>query len=152
MLIKQLFQGKDYRETLRRRMWAFIGMDVVAAALIVLALTLLRAEDQDHFQSFYMGAGCGLALCGAVFLVRTFRLLRDPAAAQKARVSEQDEREQAIVRASMCTVFWVFYVVLAVGIFAALPLNRPVFCTLLALLFLMTGAFFLSLAWHRRHM
>ena len=112
MLIKQLFQGKNYRETLRRRMWVFVGMDAVGAALIVLALTLLRAEDQDHFQSFYMGAGCGLALCGAVFLVRTFRLLRDPAAAQKARVSEQDEREQAIVRASMCTVFWVFYVVL----------------------------------------
>ena len=152
MLIKQLFQGKDYRETLHRRMWVFIGMDAVGIALIVLALTLLRTEGQDHLQGFYMGAGCGLSLCGALFLGRTFRLLRDPAAAKKAQVSEQDEREQAIVRASMHTVFWVFYVVLTVGIFVALPLSRPVFSTLLSLLFLMTAVFFLSIAWHRKHM
>mgnify|MGYP001241638001 CR=1 FL=1 len=152
MLIKQLFQGKTYRETLHRRMWIFIGLDAVGIALIVLALTLLRAEGQDHLQGFYMGAGCGLALCGALFLVQTFRLLRDPAAAKKAQVSEQDEREQAIVHASMHTVFWVLYVVLSVGIFVALPLNQPVFCTLLALMALMTVSFFLSIAWYRKHM
>ncbi len=153
MIIKQFFQGKTYRETLLRRLWLFLSMTFVGVLLIVLSLTVVKGSDlPDHIQGFYLGAGCGLTLCSVCFIASHLRLLRDPAAAKKAQVSEEDEREQAIVRSSMITVFWVCYVVTTAGIFIALPLNAAVSWTLAALMVLMTVSLILSIAWHKRHM
>ena len=41
MIIKQLFQGKDYQQTLRRRLGIFIGLTVLGLLLIALSFTAM---------------------------------------------------------------------------------------------------------------
>lgn len=153
MIIKQLFQGKDYQQTLRRRLGIFIGLTVLGLLLIALSFTaMLTAALPSFARGFYMGAGSGLTLSGIVLSVKTRRLMKNPAAAQKAQISEQDEREQAIVTKAMTTVFWAIYLVLVPGIFIALPLSMDVFYILCGLLFLMTAVFFCSIQWYQKRM
>lgn len=153
MLIKQLFRGKDYQATLRRRLYVSVFMAVLGILLFVLSLSLVRNGTlPDFFNGFYTGAGSGLVGASLVFIFRTVKLLRDPEKARKAQISEEDEREKAIVSASLNTVFWVMFGVIGAGIFLALPLSFAVFAVLTGLFFLMLLSMVAAMAWHRRHM
>lgn len=153
MLLKQLFQSDDYRKTLKRRLWIFGGMFLLGVASIVLSLTVMPASNfSDHVQGFYAGAGSGLAVVSILFIFKNLRLLKNPTAAKLAQISETDEREKAIVNASMVTVFWAVYVVMMVGLFISFPLNQTVFFTLFFLMMVITATLFLSMLWHKKHM
>lgn len=153
MLIKQLFHSRDFQSSLRRRTWFGLGLACLGALLVLLSRTVFQNSGlPDFIRGFYLGVGVGLVLVGLITVVHALRLMKNPAAAKKAQVTAQDEREQAIVKAAMYSVFWVFYVVLSAGVFIALPLNLAVFFTLLALLVLFSLSFLLALAWHKRHM
>lgn len=153
MLIKQLFRDKDYAKTLRRRLWLYVAMCALGAVLIAASLTLMEDSGlPDFVQGFYLGSGSGLVLAGAFFAVRTLRVLGDPEALRREKITEGDERGQAIVASAMGAVFWVMYFLLMAGLFVALPLNRTVFYTLLAVFAAMSATFFAAVAWYKLHM
>lgn len=154
MLIKQFTCGNDYHATLRRRLWLSVAMTLLGITAVVLSRTVLEnsTDLRDFIKGFYFGAGSGLTVAGIVFAIRTLMLLKNPAAAKKAQVTEQDEREKAILTASVGTVFGVLYVVIVAGIIISLPLNMTVFFTLCGQLFLITATLLIATLWHRRHM
>lgn len=153
MIIKQLFQGKDYQHTLRLRLGVFIGMTALGILLLALTFTVLISSGLPSFaQGFYAGAGTSLTICGILFILKTLKLMRDPAAARLAQISEQDEREQVILRKAAFAVFWCLYAILIPGIVISLPLNMTVFTVLCSMLGLMSFLFFLSILWYRKRM
>lgn len=153
MLIKQFFCGKDYQTTLRRRLYTFIAMGILGTIAFIISTVALRDSTlPEFFRGFYTGSGSGLVGASIVFIIRTVKLLRDPEKARKAQITEKDEREKAILNASLNTVFWVLFWVIAAGIYISLPLCFPVFVTLIALFFLMLITMAIAGTWHRRHM
>lgn len=153
MIFKQLFCGKDYQTTLRRRLYIFIAMGLLGVIAFILSLFAVRNNTlPEFFSGFYTGAGSGLVGASIVFIIRTVKLLRDPEKARKAQITEDDEREKAIVSASLTTVFWVLFWVIGAGIFISLPFSKPVFFTLVGLFFLMLITMLIAIAWHRRRM
>ena len=153
MILKHFFCGKDYQTTLRRRLYISIAMGILGILVFILSLFAVRNSTlPDFFSGFYTGSGSGLVGASVVFILRTAKLLRNPEMARKAQITEEDEREKAIVGASLTTVFWVMFWVIAAGIFIFLPLNFTVFLVLISLFFLMLISMAVAMAWHRRHM
>ena len=52
------------------------GILVTAIGLVMFAIGFLLGDV--HMGDFYSGLGCGLFVCGAVRLLRVYRLSRDP--------------------------------------------------------------------------
>ena len=98
-MLCQFFGSAHYERSLRRRRLAGAGLLVLGALGCLCYVLLLREGGplSDHARSFYLGFSCGLALAGAVLLVRAQWLLSHPQEQKRARVREQDEREQSIV-------------------------------------------------------
>lgn len=153
MLFKYFVLGGDYKKALQFRLRVFAFLAVLGVVLIVLSLTVFEESGlPDFVRGFYLGAGSGMTLAGVFFTISTVCLLKNPEAARREEIRETDERERAIIAEAMKTVFWVFYVVLIVGIFVALPLNRTVFYTLVVLMLIQSAAFSGALLWYRRKM
>lgn len=153
MLIKAFFYSSDYMRALRRRRVLFAGMFLFGIALALLAQFAFPIFGvPDFIQGFYLGGGSGLALVGIAFFARTRWLLRHPAQAKQAQISETDEREIAILHASVNSTFGVLYIALILGILLALPFSMPIFFTLFALFLLVGLTMLLSILWYKRHM
>lgn len=52
------------------------GILLIAIGLVMFAVGFLLSDA--HMDDFYNGLGCGLFVCGAVRLLRVYRLSRDP--------------------------------------------------------------------------
>ena len=101
-MICQLFSGSgDYEKSLYQRCWAALGLAAVGLVGLACYLLLVRKSSlSDYAQGFYFGASCGLIAAGLALLLRTWRLIRNPAARKKAKIRETDERGQHIVNQS----------------------------------------------------
>ena len=84
---------------------------------------------------FYSGLGCGLFVCGAVRLLRVYRLSRDPEKAADYDASLKDERTAYVANKARSMAFFIcIYVQLAASMLAAstrqlLSESAKVFCS-----------------------
>lgn len=154
MILKQFFCGKDYQATLRCRLWFSLAATLLGIITIIISRTVLEnsTDLRDFIKGFYFGAGSGMTGVGIFFSIRIFLLMRNPAAAKKAQITEQDEREQAIAITSVTTTFGILYVAIIAGIIISLPLNMAIFYTLIGELLLITFTLLIAIACHRRRM
>lgn len=98
-MLARLFCSPDFDQTLRRR--RTLGFCLLALGILgeVCYFALVDGRDTlpDFVQGLYFGTSNGICL-GAVFLlIRAQYLMSNPEARKKAKIQEQDEREQAIV-------------------------------------------------------
>ena len=83
---------------------------------------------------FYSGLGCGLFVCGAVRLLRVYRLSRDPEKAADYDAMLKDERTVYVAnKARSVTFFICVYAQLAAGLLALLVFDQPVIGQVLCL-------------------
>lgn len=66
------------------------GILLIAIGLVMFAVGFLLSDA--HMDDFYNGLGCGLFVCGAVRLLRVYRLSRDPEKAADYDAMLKDER------------------------------------------------------------
>ena len=66
------------------------GILVTVIGLVMFAIGFLLGDA--HMGDFYSGLGCGLFVCGAVRLLRVYRLSRDPEKAADYDAMLKDER------------------------------------------------------------
>lgn len=126
MMLALLFTPHDFDRALRRRRLAALGL-MALGALGYLCYILLPWDGgilPDYARGFYLGASCGLALAGAVVLIRSQYLLRRPQARRKARIREQDERSRAIAaQACQFAGLFTFYLCTA-ALLVTVAVNR----------------------------
>ena len=75
-MLCQFFGSSDYGRSLRRRRLAGAGLLALGALGCLCYTLLLRSGGPlpGYARSFYLGFSCGLALAGAVLLLRAFAL------------------------------------------------------------------------------
>lgn len=142
-MLCQLFGPADYGRSLRRRRLAGAGL-LVLGALGCLCYALLLREGgplPGYARSFYLGFSCGLAVAGAVLLVRAQRLLSHPREQKRARVREQDEREQAITLRAFALAGLITFYLCAAALLVAVAVNQTAAKALLAVMAVYAAAF-----------
>ena len=95
----------------------------------------------DYARSFYLGFSCGLALAGAVLLIRAQRLLAHPQEQKRARVREQDEREQSITLRAFALAGLIAFYLCAAALLVAVAVDRTAVKALLAVMAVYAAAF-----------
>ena len=87
-----------------------------------------------HMGDFYSGLGCGLFVCGAVRLLRVYRLSRDPEKATDYDAMLKDERTMYVAnKARSMTFFICVYAQRAAGLLARLVFKQPIIGQVLCL-------------------
>lgn len=90
------------------------GILLIAIGLVMFAIGFLLGDA--HMGDFYSGLGCGLFACGAVRLLRVYRLSRDPEKAADYDAMLKDERTMYVAnKARSMTFFICVYAQLAAG-------------------------------------
>lgn len=132
MLIKLILNTKDYEKSLKQRRAAAAAMLGVGLVGLVCYFLLVPGSGlSDYAQGFYLGAACGISAGALILLVRTQYLLTHPAARQKAKIKETDEREVHIVHTSFQAAGMVTFFTSAAALFVVLPLSVAAFTALL---------------------
>ena len=145
MLIKAIFNGPDFEQSLRRRrLLAFALLTVGLVGTLCWFLLVQNSDLPDYAQGFYLGAASGMNLASVILLIRTQYLLSNPHAQKKARVQETDERQKAIISASFRCAGMVTFFTSAAALFVVLPLSRPAFFALMAVMALYAVSFLIS--------
>ena len=91
--------NEEYKAELKKRqhlmgILLFLGAFTLAT---MITLILLKPEMLESYTAgFFSGAGTGLILGGLVGIMKIRKTLKDEEALKKARLTETDEREQAI--------------------------------------------------------
>lgn len=136
MMIKSFLNiPGDFDRTLRLRRAVAIGLLAVGAVAIASYFLLVHQSALPDFaRGFYLGAGSGILLGALILLIRTQYLLRHPEARKKARIKEQDEREQTIVNRSFQFAGLITFFLTAAALFVVLPLSLAAFYALLAVM------------------
>lgn len=138
-----LFPSADYERSLRRRRLAGLGLMALGALGCLCYVLFLRDGGalSDYARDFYLGFSCGLALAGAVVLIRSQYLLSRPQARRKARIREQDERSRAIAaQACQFAGLFTFYLCTA-ALLVAVAVNHTAAMVLLAVMAAYAAAF-----------
>jgi len=151
MLINWLTYGKDYERTLKQRRGFALGMLLVGLVGFVCYFILVPGSSlSDHAQGFYLGAASGIVAGALVLLLRAQRLLSNPDARKKARIQEQDEREQYIINetAKFAGIFTFFAA--AAALFVVLPLSMEAYYALMAVMVVYTFCFVVIRWWLAR--
>lgn len=135
MLIKSLHFSGNFERTLRTRRILSIALLAVGCAALASCVLLVPGSGlPDFVQSFYLGAGCGLVACAILFLIRIQYLIRHPEAWKKARIREEDEREQAIRNRAFRSAGLFTFFAAAAALFLILPFSTTAFFALLAVI------------------
>ena len=101
------------------------GVLLIAVGLVVFIIGFLLGDQ--HMGDFYNGLGCGIFICGAVRLLRVYRLSRDPEKAADYDALLKDERTMYVANKARSTTFFIcIYAELAAGLLALLVFNQPV--------------------------
>ena len=96
MLINKLTLSEDYAAALKLRCRILSAMLGVGLIGVLCSFLLLPGSDlPDFVQGFYLGGGSGLSAASLILLLRVRRLLKDPDARRRARISLRS-REGAI--------------------------------------------------------
>jgi len=142
MLINWLTCGNDYQRALKQRRGFSLAMLLVGLVGFVCYFMLVPGSSlSDHAQGFYLGAASGIVAGALVLLLRAQRLLSNPDARKKARIQEQDEREQYIINetAKFAGIFTFFAA--AAALFVVLPLSIDAYYALLGVMVVYTACF-----------
>ena len=100
------------------------GILMIAIGLVMFVVGFLLGDE--HMGDFYSGLGCGLFVCGAVRLLRVYRLSRDPEKAADYDAMLKDERTVYVAnKARSMTFFICVYAQLAAGLLALLVFRQP---------------------------
>ena len=142
-MLCQFFGCADYGRSLRRRRLAGAGLLALGALGCLCYALLLRGGSPlpDYARSFYLGFSCGLALAGAVLLLRAQRLLAHPQEQKRARVREQDEREQSITLRAFALAGLITFYLCAAALLVAVAVDRTAAKALLAVMAVYAAAF-----------
>lgn len=138
-----LFPSADFEQSLRRRRLAGVGL-IALGALGCLCYALFLREGgalSDYARDFYLGFSCGLALAGAVVLIRSQYLLGRPQARRRARIREQDERVRTSP-AQACSLPGLFtFYLCAAALLVAVAVNHTIAMVLLTVMAVYAAAF-----------
>lgn len=144
-LWKLMCNGKDFEQCLRRRRAVAVGMLAVGlVGLVCYFLLVPQSGMDDYAQGFYLGGATGLVLCAIIMLVQTQRLLKDPEARKKARIEENDERQQGIRHRAFEIAGEVTFFTGAGAMFVLLPLSMTAFRTVMAMMMLYAGTWIVT--------
>ena len=123
------------------------GILMIAIGLVMFAVGFLLGDE--HMGDFYSGLGCGLFICGAVRLLRVYRLSRDPEKAADYDASLKDERTAYVAnKARSMTFFICVYVQLAAALLAILVFEQPLVGQVLCGLTCLQGLLYTVFYWH----
>ena len=116
------------------------GILVTVIGLVMFAIGFLLGDA--HMGDFYNGLGCGLFVCGAVRLLRVYRLSRDP-----EKAADYDAMYVAN-KARSVTFFICVYAQLAAGLLALLVFDQPVIGQVLCLVTCAQSLIFCGTYWY----
>ncbi len=124
----------------RRRLMGILLLLGVLTLGSMIALILLKPEILESYTAgFFCGVGTGLILGGLLGILKIRKTLKDEAAIKKARLTETDEREQAISANAIHTTLKVLllsiYLLLLLCSFVTVE-SVTVLCLLVAIFFL----------------
>jgi uncharacterized membrane protein len=123
------------------------GILVTVIGLVVFAIGFLLGDA--HMGDFYSGLGCGLFVCGAVRLLRVYRLSRDPEKAADYDAMLKDERTMYVAnKARSMTFFICVYAQLAAGLLALLVFKQPIIGQVLCLVTCAQSLIFCGTYWY----
>ncbi|OLA26873.1 MAG: hypothetical protein BHW32_04625 [Firmicutes bacterium CAG:129_59_24] len=123
------------------------GILVTVIGLVMFAIGFLLGDA--HMGDFYSGLGCGLFVCGAVRLLRVYRLSRDPEKAADYDAMLKDERTMYVAnKARSMTFFICVYAQLAAGLLALLVFKQPIIGQVLCLVTCAQSLIFCGTYWY----
>ena len=123
------------------------GVLLIAIGLVMFAVGFLLGDE--HMGDFYNGLGCGIFACGAVRLLRVYRLSRDPEKAADYVASLTDERTAYIAnKARSMTFFICVYAQLAAGLLAILVFDQALIGQVLCLVTCAQSLIFTAVYWY----
>lgn len=133
---------EGFRKLTKRRLVVSI-MLVIAGILILVINEYTRhagvTKVPEFYQGIFSGMGSGLIGAGIIQIIRFWRLLKDDAKLKAARITETDERLNAIndkaLKAAIVVMIIAMYVVLIAGIFVDMQVTTVMSGLLILFLF-----------------
>lgn len=133
---------EGFRKVTKRRLAVSVVL-VIAGILILVINEYTRhagiTRVPEFYQGMFSGMGTGLIAAGIMQVIRFYRLLKDEAKLKAARISETDERLNAIndkaLKAALAVMIFAMYVVLIVGIFVDMQVTTVMSGLLILFLF-----------------
>ena len=123
------------------------GVLLIAIGLVTFAIGFLLGDA--HMGDFYNGLGYGIFICGAVRLLRVYRLSRDPEKAADYEALLKDERTMYVAsKARSMTFFICIYAELAAGLLALLVFDQPIIGQTLCLVTCAQSLIFRGTYWY----
>ena len=123
------------------------GILLIAIGLVMFAIGFLLGDA--HMGDFYSGLGGGLFVCGAVRLLRVYRLSRDPEKAADYDAMLKDERTVYVAnKARSMTLFICVFVQLAASMLAILVFDQVLVGQVLCGLTCLQGLLYTAFYWH----
>ena len=139
--MKNVMKGMNLQEQKR------CGILMIVIGLVLFVVGYLLGEA--HMGNFYNGLGCGIFACGAVRLLRVYRLTRDPEKAADYDAMLKDERTIYVAsKARSMTFFICIYAELAAGLLALLVFDQPVVGQALCLVTCAQSLIFCGTYWY----
>ena len=133
---------EGFRKVTKRRLAISIVL-VIAGILILVINEYTRhagiTKVPEFYQGMFSGMGAGLIGAGIAQIIRYIKLLKDEAKLKEARISETDERLNAIndkaLKAALAIMLIAMYVILIVGIFVDMQVTTVMSGLLILFLF-----------------
>lgn len=91
--------NEEYKAELKKRQRLMVGLlllGLITLAVMVVLLLLKPETVESYTAGFFTGVGTGLVLGGLLGIRKIQKTMKDEAALKEARLTETDEREQAI--------------------------------------------------------
>lgn len=134
--------NEEYKLELKKRQ-RLMGILLLLGVLTLgtmIALILINPENLESYTAgFFCGVGTGLILGGLLGIIKIRKTLKDEAAIKEARLTETDEREQAISAKAIQTTLKILllsiYLLLLFCSFVTVE-SVTILCLLVAVFFL----------------
>ena len=134
--------NEEYKLELKKRqrlMGILLLLGILTLATMV-SLIILKPETMENYTvGFFCGVGTGLILGGLLGIIKIRKTLKDEAAIKEARLTETDEREQAISAKAIQTTLKILllsiYLLLLFCSFVTVE-SVTILCLLVAVFFL----------------
>ena len=135
--------NEEYKAELKKRQ-RLMGILLLLGVLTLgtmIALILLKPDALESYTAgFFTGIGTGLILGGLLGILKIRKTIKDEAALKKARLTETDEREQAISSRAIHTTLKI----LLLSIYLLLLLCSFIAIEAITVLLLLIAVFFLT--------
>lgn len=135
--------NEEYKTELKKRqrlMGILLLLGILTLATMITLILIKPDTLESYTAGFFSGVGTGLILGGLLGILKIRKTLKDEAAIKKARLTETDEREQAISAKAIHTTLKV----LLLSIYLLLLLCSFVTIEAVTVLSLLIAIFFLT--------